>query len=260
MPEQEVRSSGFRLHLDRRMGRHLGIALLLATWASYSALAQASSHRSSGQTAAAIVQEMVARNEQRAEELGAYTSRRHYHIEYRGFPHSVEADMVVDATCDGPSSKRFQIVSASGSKELINQVLRKLLKTEQDAAGNWNGSALTPANYNFTLIGSETVNGRQTYVLKVEPKEVRALLYRGTIWLDAHEYAVVKLEAQPARDPSFWIRDTEIHHVYSKAGDFWLPVQTTSESNMRLGGTALLTVDYDDYRFLQVDAEQSAHP
>jgi hypothetical protein len=131
----------------------------------------------------------------------------------------------------------------------------KLLKTEQDDAANRSNNALTPVNYNFILMGSETGEGRLTYVLWVEPKEPRAFLYRGTIWVDAQDFAVVQIDVKPARNLSFWIRDTEIHHVYLKTGDFWLPDLNRSESKVRLGGTALLTVNYGDYRFVSADAE-----
>ena len=232
-----------------RVGRCIGIVLLLASWGSLSAPAQASIPASPTLTAAAIVQQMVVRNQQRAAELGPYTSQRHYHIAYRGFPHGAEADMIVDVTCNGPSSKTFRIVSQSGSKLLIDHVLTRLLKTEKDDAASRSDSALTPANYNFTLIGSDTVNGRQTYSLKVEPRERRPLLYRGTIWVDAREFAVVQIDAQPAKNPSFWIRDTAIHHVYSQTGEFWLPQSNKTETKVRLGGTALLTIQYGTYNF-----------
>ncbi|HTV15348.1 MAG TPA: hypothetical protein VME68_11570 [Acidobacteriaceae bacterium] len=196
-----------------------------------------------------IVQRLVAENEQRAQNLGSYTARRHYHVAYVGFPHAAEADMVVDAVCNGPNSKHFDIVSESGSRLLRDHVLKKLLKTEQDDAQHRADSALTPANYTFSLVGTEQAEGRLLYILSVEPKIPRALLYRGKIWVDAADYAVVKVEAHPAKSPSFWIRDTEINRAYAKAGDFWLPGNDWSETKVRLGGTAVLTIEYRDYRF-----------
>jgi len=46
---------------------------------------------------------------------------------------------------------------------------------------------------------------------------------------------------------SCWISKTHIHHTYAKTGDFWLPEHDRSESRMRLGGTAVLTIDYGQY-------------
>jgi hypothetical protein len=199
-----------------------------------------------------IVQQLVSRNEQRAHQLGAYTSRRHYHLTYRGFPHGAEADLVVDVSYAPPSSKHFDVISESGSHLLLDHVLRKLLRTEQDSSRDHAESALTPANYSFSLVGTEINEGRPAYVLRVDPKTQGQLLYRGTIWVDATDYAVVKIDAQPAKNPSFWIRNTEIHHVYTKAGDFWLPQSNRSETKVRLGGDAVLTIDYGDYRFANV--------
>jgi hypothetical protein len=208
-------------------------------------------------TTAEVVQQLVARNEQRARQMGSYTSRRHYHIAYHGFPHAADADMVVDVTCDTPSSKHFEVVSESGSRLLLDHVLRKLLRTEQDSSRQNADSALTPANYDFTLVRTETDEGRMTYVLSVEPKAPRPLLYRGTIWVDAKDFAVAKLEAQPAKNPSFWIRNTEIHHVYGKTGDFWLAQSNRTETKVRLGGVAVLTIDYGDYRFANAPMGQT---
>jgi len=233
--------------------RCIHLVLLLAAFAGLAAFAQETMRAASAPATAAIVQQMVARNHLRAQKIGPYTSRRHYHITYRGFPHSAEADLVVDETCNGRSSKAFDVVSESGSHFLIDHVLKKLLTTEQEDAAHRKHSALTPANYNFTLIGSETVEGRHTYVLKVEPKERRTLLYRGTIWVDAQDYAVVQIEAQPARNLSFWIRNTQIHHVYSKTGDYWLPEWDRSETKVRFGGTAVLTINYGTYTFVRAD-------
>ena len=203
-----------------------------------------------------VVQQMVLHNQQRAEEIGSYTSRRHYHIEYKGFPHSAEADLIVDATCDGPSGRHFEVVSESGSGLLVHHVLMKLLETEAQGASHHTSNDLTPANYNFALIRSEIDDGRRMYVLQVEPKISRSLLYRGAIWVDAQDFAVARIEAQPAKNPSFWIHDTRIHHVYEKTGEFWLPELNKTESKVRLGGEAILTINYGDYRFLRAGADQ----
>jgi len=200
-------------------------------------------------TTSEIVQRLVAANEHRARQLGAYTARRHYHVDYHGFPHAAEADMVVDAVCNGSNSKQFEVVSETGSHVLIDHVLKKLLKTEQDDSRHRSDSALTPDNYTFDLLNTETVDGRDVYVLTVEPKQSHGFLYRGTIWVDAQDFAVVKLDARPAKNPSFWIRDTRINREYEKAGEFWLPQNDRSETKVRLGGTAVLTIAYDNYHF-----------
>jgi hypothetical protein len=73
-------------------------------------------------------------------------------------------------------------------------------------------------------------------------------LYRGRIWVDGSDFAVTRIEAEPAKSPSFWTKNTEIEHVYVKVNDFWLPQRNHSVSRIRLGGQAELTIDYTDYR------------
>ena len=161
----------------------------------------------------------------------------------------MEADMDVDVLDHGSASRSFHITAQSGSHVLLDHVLKKLLENEQEAAQHRDATGLTPQNYKFTLIGNTNEDGRQLFILQVEPKTNQKLLYRGRIWVDAADYAVVRIEAKPAENPSFWIRSTEIHHVYSKVGDFWLPQRNVSESKTRLGGRATLTIDYGDYKF-----------
>lgn len=195
-----------------------------------------------------IVERMVLSNEIRTEHLKYFTSRRHYHVEFHGLGRTMVADMHAQVTYTAGAGKTFQVIDQSGSRILLNHVLLKLLETERDDSRQQKG-ALTPSNYNFNFEGQTSENGQLLYVFEVEPKVKNKLLYRGKIWIDAKDYAVVRVEAQPADNPSFWIKSTEIHHLYSKNGDFWLPETNRSESKVRLGGTAVLTIDYGVYQF-----------
>jgi hypothetical protein len=69
--------------------------------------------------------------------------------------------------------------------------------------------------------------------------------------VNAKDFAVCRIEAEPAQNPSFWIRQTEIHHAYLKIGDFWFPAENRSVSTLRLGGRATLTIEYGDYKILE---------
>lgn len=195
-----------------------------------------------------IVRRMVEQSELRAERLKYFTSLRHYHIEFHGLGKSMTADMHVHTSYALGSGKTFQIIDESGSHLLLDHVLKKLLETEQDDSRQQKAS-LTPSNYNFEFQTKTSENGRTFYIFAVKPKVRNKLVYRGRIWIDAADYAVARVEAQPAENPSFWIKKTEIHHVYGKNGEFWLPETNRSESKIRLGGSAVLTIDYGTYQF-----------
>jgi hypothetical protein len=197
-------------------------------------------------TAGQIVTAMRDRNQARAAALKHFHSVRHYSVEYRGYATKFGAKMEVEADYDAASGKSFRIVSTSGSKLLIDKVLKKLLESETDAQKQ-HSAELTAANYSFTLAGEENVDGRRAYVLEVEPLVDNKYLYRGKIWVDAADFALARIEAEPAKNPSFWISSTAIHHRYEKTGGFWLPAQNESDTDVRVGGKAVLTIDYGKY-------------
>ncbi len=103
-------------------------------------------------------------------------------------------------------------------------------------------------NYSFELVGYEPSQTGGQYVLRVSPKLKSKYVYRGKVWVDETDFAVTRIEAEPAQNPSFWTKKTEIRHDYKKVEDFWLPVRNESVSYMRLGGRATLTIEYKDYR------------
>jgi hypothetical protein len=203
-----------------------------------------------GLTADQVVARLEQRNQERANALREFNGARTYHLQYRGFPSSRDAEMLVQMNFQAPASKRFTIVSQTGSKFIIEHVLMKLLETEQEALEEENRrrSALSQENYNFTLEGYEPAENSGRYVLAVTPRNKNKFLYQGRIWVDATDFAVTHIEGEPAKNPSFWIKKTSIQHQYEKIGDFWLPVQNRTESQSRFGGKALLTIDYTDYR------------
>jgi hypothetical protein len=99
----------------------------------------------------------------------------------------------------------------------------------------------------------EAPGGRPCYVLQVIPKRNQKLLYRGIIWVDASDFAVARIAAEPAKNPSFWISSTEIEHQYGKYGEFWLPAMNRSVTRVRLGGRAVLTINYGLYENIRAE-------
>src|ERR1700693_341546 len=80
-----------------------------------------------------IVTKMVENNLARARALGAYQGNRTYRLEYRGFPSSRTAEMVVDVNYRSPGTKEFTVRSETGSKLLIDRVFKKMLQSEKEA-------------------------------------------------------------------------------------------------------------------------------
>lgn len=197
-----------------------------------------------------VVDNLVRRNQERAQALLHSEATRVYRLVYHGLPSDREAEMTVQATYDRPSSKDFKIISQNGSKLILNRVFKKLLESEKEAAQPAMSAKtqLNRDNYNFELVGYEASKTGGQYVLRVEPKSRSKYVYRGQVWVDGTDFAVTRIEAEPAENPSFWTKKNEIHHEYEKVQDFWLPAKNESVSYIRLGGRATLTIEYKDYR------------
>lgn len=197
-----------------------------------------------------VINNLVRNDKERAQALRHYESTRVYRLSYRGFPGDRDAEMTVTATYDSPSTKSFKVISQAGSKLIVDRVFKRLLESEKEAAEPemHARTLLNRANYDIALIGYEASDKGSQYVLAVYPKTRSKYLYRGKVWVDATDFAVTRIDAEPAQNPSFWTKKSEIHHEYMKVQDFWLPRRNESISYIRLGGRATLTIEYDNYR------------
>jgi len=205
-----------------------------------------------------ILERMLHHEAEQARELKHYEAIRHYQVQYKGFGTIIAAKMDVDVKFDNRSGKSLRILSQSGSKLLCDKVLKRAVDSEQEASEDKSSTALTTANYRFRLAGTEQLDGRLTYILQVDPLKQSKFLYRGRVWVDAVDYAVVKIDAEPAKNPSFWISRAQIQSINSRTDGVWLPQNTRSESRIRVGGTAQLTIDYGTYSVDRVEQSQGA--
>lgn len=213
-------------------------------------------------TAEQVIHNLEEMNLRRDQALHAYHATRTYRVKYHGFFGVRSAEMVVGVTYLSPGRKEFVIQSETGSKLIIDKVFNKLLAAEKEESEPKveRQFALTGANYRFTLIGQENGPAGEAYVLEVEPRRKDRFLYRGRIWVDADDFAVVRLKAEPTKNPSFWTRKADIDEVYTKVSDFWLPASNHSVSTIRLGGHADLTIEYTNYEITDAGQVTSLAP
>jgi hypothetical protein len=244
---------------QRGCGFSAQASVLLLTVLATLSLAESDLHSPPLLSTDVIVQRLMAANAQRSQALRGYSGKRAYHLDYHGIFGSHDAGMQVEATYTAPNRKDFKIISESGSKLLINHVLLKLLSSEQEAQQEQYRKELeiSPRNYDFSLVGTEDTPSGDFYVLEVRPKGSNKYLYRGKMWVDARDFAVARMLGEPAKNPSLWVSHTQIEYRWAKVEGFWLPVHNESETQVRMGGKAVLTIDYTDY---QVTGETRTAP
>jgi hypothetical protein len=198
-------------------------------------------------TAPDVVERMVQADNDRLAALGGYTGFRHYQFENK--KSNKRAEVTARMTCDGAGVKTFEVVSESGSGFVRNHIIRKMIDAEREASekGERHNTRIIPANYDFRLIGTEDRDGRSNYVLEIIPKTQNKFLIRGRIWVDTEDFAIARVEGQPAKNPSFWIRRVHVVQRYGRNGQFWLPARNESVAEARIFGATEVVIEYSDY-------------
>ena len=192
-----------------------------------------------------VIANMVKFDAERQSGMTGYMAVRHY----TAVNNKRKAEMVVRVVCGSDGTKQFSVISEEGSGAIRKHVLHKLLKEEEEAShrGTREETRLIPANYEFRLIGEESLDTGHAYILEISPKTSNKYLINGKIWVDARDYSIVRIEGQPARNPSFWVHGVHFVHTYQKVGQFWFASSTHTTSEVRIFGTAELTIDNSGY-------------
>jgi outer membrane lipoprotein-sorting protein len=196
-------------------------------------------------TADEIVAKMMQLDAQRQERLNGYTATRRY----VAVNQQHRAEMMVGVTCGGDGVKQFTILSEDGSHVIRKHLFYKMLKEETEASRRdvRDTTRIIPGNYTFQLLGKDTVVGRPAYVLQLTPKVENKYLINGKIWVDALDYAIVRIEGSPARSPSFWTRNVHFVHTYQKVGPFWFAASTHFDSQLLFFGESELVIENSGY-------------
>ncbi len=209
----------------------------------------------SGDDAAeAVIARMMEADRTVKPQLRHYVSTRRYSLENKRF--GQRAEMTVRMTFRYPGHKEFEVLSEKGSGAIRSRVFRKMLESEIEASSGEMREAtqISQRNYNFRLLGSEELDGRQAFVLEAIPKTKNKFLFRGKIWVDAEDYAIARIEGSPAQNPSFWVRKTAFVHRYAKFGPFWLAVSNASTTDVLVFGRTEVVIEYYDYRVNEAPA------
>lgn len=194
-----------------------------------------------------VVARMLAHEVQRETAAGGYTGNRQYFLDNPGL--NKQARMVVSVACGPDGTKNFQVVSEQGWNSANKRVLRKMLESESETSrpSVRPKARITSENYEFQLVNTATLEGRLAYVIDVIPRRQDAYLFRGRIWVDAEDYALARVEGEPAKNPSFWIRTVHFAQEYRKSGEYWFPWSTTSISEARIFGKTVVDIHHFDY-------------
>ncbi len=200
-----------------------------------------------GLTGDDIVAKMLERNRLRNEQLQRYSAVRTYVI--RNLEGKLAAQAVVRVDYEAPDKKTFNKTSEKGSGIVRRLVFDRLIQSESETSTGreHHNSAITAANYTFTLAGEEEVGPYHCFVLEATPKRKDKYLFEGKIWIDADDFAIVKIAGHPAKKPSFWINRADFVRQYQRIDGFWLPCRDETTVEVKMYGRRVFTVDHQQY-------------
>ncbi|MBV8050073.1 MAG: hypothetical protein JOZ80_02720 [Acidobacteriaceae bacterium] len=190
---------------------------------------------------------ITAHNDLRTAALRDYSVFRTYDVvDLKG---KVHAEEVGRMEYQAPDKKTFVVSSESGSALVRHLALKPLIASEIEAAAGkqHHDSSITPANYALQLLGEQQVGPHHCYVAQAAPKRRDKYLFEGKIWIDAQDFAIVRIEGHPAKKLSFWIEQADFVRQYEKIGEFWLSRRDETFVHVRLYGKKVLTIDHRDY-------------
>lgn len=200
-----------------------------------------------GVTADQLFTELTTRNELRSAALRDYAATRTYQVvDLTG---KVHAEEIGKMEYRAPDKKIFVVTSESGSALVRHLALNPLISSEIEAAAGkqHHDSSITPANYTLHLLGEQQVGPYHCYVAEAVPKRKDKYLFDGKIWIDAQDYAIVRIEGHPAKKLSFWIERADFVREYDKIDEFWLSRKDETFVQVRLYGKKVLTIDHQNY-------------
>jgi Outer membrane lipoprotein-sorting protein len=224
------------------MARQTRRGKLLVATAALTALAGVASGAESR-----VFTELVAHNGVRNDALLEYKVTRTYQVaDLNGKVHAREVGQM---EYQAPDRKTFVVTSEEGSALVRHLALNPLIASEIKAATgkDRHDSSITPENYTLELLGEEQLGSYHCFVARAVPKRRDKYLFEGKVWIDAQDYAVVRIEGHPAAKLSFWIKRADFVRQFQKIDGVWLPQRDETIVDVRLYGKKVLTIDHRDY-------------
>jgi hypothetical protein len=206
-----------------------------------------------------VMATVLLRDNQREEQSGGYAGFRHYIFDNEKF--HKHAELIATISCDSAGAKHFNVTSEDGWKAAHKHVLRKMLDSEAETSrpSIRPMTRLTSDNYSFQMVKADVIDGRLTYVIDVTPKRRDKYLIEGRVWIDGQDFAIVRVEGRPAKNPSFWTKRIQFVHEYKKTGAYWFPSSTLSVTEARIFGTTKVNINYFDYEANSVSVPELAN-
>jgi transcriptional regulator of nitric oxide reductase len=139
-------------------------------------------------------------------------------------------------------------------------IVRRMLASEAEVTKDYVSTDISADNYGLRFLRVEAVMDQRCYVLELLPRRKDKHLLRGNVWVDANTYLPRRFEGEPAKGPSWWVRDVRVAFVYGKVGGMWLQTASEASANVRILGRSTMVSHDVKYKISEDVVVASASP
>jgi hypothetical protein len=146
-----------------------------------------------------------------------------------------KSQVIADVIFVPPDLKNYTIQRTNGTG-VGERIVRRMLASESEIAKDYVSTDFSAANYEFRFIREEQISNQRCYVLELLPKRKERNLLRGNVWVDATSYLLRRAEGEPAKIPSWWLRDVRMALFYGDVSGMWLQTALEATATVRILG------------------------
>jgi hypothetical protein len=140
----------------------------------------------------------------------------------------------------------YHALSFIGENMVKTEVIARYLTAEVQATqdGVNTDMSITPENYKFKYKGTETVEGRDVYVMHVTPRHKKVGLFKGELWLDSQTGMPVRESGSFVKSPSIFLKKMQFVQMFEMQNGVSIPQRLESKVEVRFFGPVELNVNY----------------
>jgi len=138
----------------------------------------------------------------------------------------------------------YHMLGFTGDNFVKTEVISRFLSEEVKAAQEGTNLSITPDNYKFKYKGMENIDGRDTYVLHVTPRQKKANLFKGELWLDAQTYMPVRESGSLVKTPSIFLKKVQFVHMYEIQNGVAVPQRWEGKADVRFVGPVEMNINF----------------
>jgi hypothetical protein len=143
----------------------------------------------------------------------------------------------------------YDALRFEGDGTVKNHVLVRYLSAEAESYDSPNPNlAVNLDNYKIKSKGLQSKQGRQVYVLELNPRRKEVGLYKGEVWLDPESMLPVRESGRFVKSPSVFVKKVEFVRDYEIRDGVAVPVSLKSFADTRIVGRTELNIDYLNFQ------------